>query len=421
MSWPTSTLDELKAPGPRSITDGPFGSNLARRHYTDFGPRVVRLQNIGDGVFVDEKAHISEEHFTKLRAHEVLPGDLLVASLGEVLPRACIAPGSLGPAVVKADCIRVRLRDDVDARWVLYALQRPSVRRWADEHRHGVGRPRLGLKTIRRIPIPLPPLATQRRVVAILEDHLSRLDAADAGLSTIRARLVAFDRANLEKHFGNRGPTVALGELVTDISAGRSFGGVTAPAREDEWGIIKVSAMTWGEFRPDENKAVAAERVDERYEIREGDLLVSRANTTDYVGASVLVGPVRPKLLLSDKSLRLTPRDGIDSRWLWRAMQAPSSRRQISALATGTKDSMRNISQSALREVALPRPDLNTQFVAVESYESVADSMAAARSAVAVQMQRSRGLRRALLAAAFAGRLTGSSKDWSEVEGMISA
>lgn len=183
MTWSMVALDDLKSEEPRAITDGPFGSNLARRHYTTSGPRVIRLQNIGDGVFIDQKAHISPEHFRTLRAHEVRGGDLLVASLGEVMPRACLAPAWIGPAIVKADCIRVRLGDHVDPRWVLYSLQRPEARRWAEEHRHGVGRPRLGLKAIRQIPVPLPPLPEQRRIVDLLEDHLSRLDVADRGLA----------------------------------------------------------------------------------------------------------------------------------------------------------------------------------------------------------------------------------------------
>lgn len=109
MSWPLATLESLASDEARAITDGPFGSNLARQHYTSSGPRVIRLQNIGDREFIDNPAHISQAHFERLRAHEVLPGDLLVASLGEVLPRGCLAPNNLGPAIVKADCIRVRL------------------------------------------------------------------------------------------------------------------------------------------------------------------------------------------------------------------------------------------------------------------------------------------------------------------------
>lgn len=420
MKWPVVVLDDLKSDEPRAITDGPFGSNLARRHYTASGPRVIRLQNIGDGFFIDQKAHISPEHFQTLRAHEVRGGDLLVASLGDVMPRACIAPTWIGPAIVKADCIRVRLGGQVDPRWVLYSLQRPEARRWAEEHRHGVGRPRLGLNAIRQIPVPLPSLPEQHRILDLLEDHLSRLDAASDGLLKARKRIDSFERSALDTHF-SKGRLVPLADLIENISAGKSFGTSNSPAGEADWGIIKVSAMTWGRFNPDENKAVSGDRVDPRFEIREGDLLVSRANTADYVGASVLVGPVRPKLLLSDKSLRLTPKAGVNPEWLWRALQAPSARRQITASATGTKDSMRNISQVALRQVLLPKVGEAMQSEALNAFAAVA--MSTNRLCAEIDSCRVRlvNLRRSLLASAFSGRLTGGLPDLSSPQNKVGA
>src|SRR2546428_1691434 len=71
--WAWATVDQLAALEPNSITDGPFGSNLKTEHYTPEGPRVVRLQNVGEGVFVDERAHISPEHFARLAKHRVAP------------------------------------------------------------------------------------------------------------------------------------------------------------------------------------------------------------------------------------------------------------------------------------------------------------------------------------------------------------
>ncbi|MDX2377766.1 restriction endonuclease subunit S [Microbacterium sp. LRZ72] len=188
MSFETVPLESLAALEPGAITDGPFGSNLTSAHYTTEGPQVVRLQNIGDGSYKRAEAHISQTHFESLRKHEVIGGDLLVASLGDNLPRACLMPADIGPAIVKADCIRVRLSQEVDPRWVLYALQRPAARAWAKDQLHGVGRPRLGLKTIRRIPLPIVALAEQRRIVDILEDHISRLDTADTLLGRVSER-----------------------------------------------------------------------------------------------------------------------------------------------------------------------------------------------------------------------------------------
>ena len=88
----SNTHNIFRLSEPNAITDGPFGSNLKTSHYTDAGPRVIRLQNIGDGFFVDGSAHISQTHFNTLRKHEIVAGDLAIAALGETLPRSCVAP-----------------------------------------------------------------------------------------------------------------------------------------------------------------------------------------------------------------------------------------------------------------------------------------------------------------------------------------
>ena len=187
--WTWARLEDLVAAEPPAITDGPFGSNLKTAHYTDSGPRVIRLQNIGDGVFKHEDAHISEEHYITLVRHSVREGDLVVASLGETLPRACLVPSWVPPAIVKADCIRVRLHANVDSSYINFALQRPDLRHQTATQIKGVGRPRLGLKGIRNLAVPLAPLSEQQRIVASIEEHFSRLDAVENVLAETLERL----------------------------------------------------------------------------------------------------------------------------------------------------------------------------------------------------------------------------------------
>lgn len=172
--WCWVTVDQLAGHGDNTLCDGPFGSNLKTEHYTDHGPRVVRLQNIGDGVFHDEEAHISDSHFARLRKHEVLPGDLLVASLGTQLPRACLAPEWLGPAIVKADCLRFAVNPQLaEALYVLHALNSAPTRKRLENLVHGVGRPRIGLGLFRTTTVPLPPRAEQARITAFVEQLVS--------------------------------------------------------------------------------------------------------------------------------------------------------------------------------------------------------------------------------------------------------
>jgi type I restriction enzyme S subunit len=185
--WRWAELQEFAADGPRSITDGPFGSNLKTAHYTEKGPRVIRLQNIGDGVFLDAEAHIAEDHYLRLRDHDARPGDVVIAALGTTLPRACVVPEWLGPAIVKADCPRVRPREDVDPDFLVACLNSPPVRRQATKIIHGIGRPRLNLKEIKTLRLPMAPIDQQRDTMDCLRERLSALlgltEAATAGMS----------------------------------------------------------------------------------------------------------------------------------------------------------------------------------------------------------------------------------------------
>ncbi len=188
--WAWAALGELAADEPYAITDGPFGSNLKSEHYTESGPRVLRLQNIGDGLFRDEYAHISEQHFQSLKKHEARSGDLVIAALGETLPRACIVPDWVGPAIVKADCIRFKANAAILCpRFLCFALNSDPVRRRTATIIHGVGRPRLNQSEIKSVQIPIAPLAEQRRIVAKVEELFSDLDAGVAALTRVRANL----------------------------------------------------------------------------------------------------------------------------------------------------------------------------------------------------------------------------------------
>lgn len=367
--------------------------------------RVANVTATGLDLAEIHTVELFEGELDRLRLHR---GDLLVVEgngSASQIGRAAVWDGSIENAVHQNHLIRVRPAPDLNDKYLGLLWNSPMIRDELSRVSSSTsGLHTLSVAKLKRIALPVPPLDEQKRIVDLLEDHLSRLDAANAYLKSSRRRLISMERSALDSLFG--GTDVPLAELIDDISAGKSYGGANGPARDDEWGIIKVSAMTWGEFDPLENKAVPADRVDPRFEIRGGDLLVSRANTEAYVGASVLVGEVRPKLLLSDKSLRLTPKAGVQPAWLWRALQAPSARRQITALATGTKESMRNISQESLKKVLLPNATESAQADAVSDFAEMAAATSRLRAELGAAERRCAALRRAVLAAAFSGRLT---------------
>lgn len=202
--WCWATVEQLSAPESNSITDGPFGSNLMTSHYTEEGPRVVRLQNIKDGGFADEHAHISEDRFAKLKKHQVFGGDIVIAALGENLPRVCIVPDTLGLAIVKADCIRFQPYSRSAAKCLCFFLNALPTRVRTKHVVHGIGRPRMNLGEIREIAIPLAPTVEQEQIEAEADEQLSALDHLEADLDAKLKNAQALRQSILRDAFAGK-------------------------------------------------------------------------------------------------------------------------------------------------------------------------------------------------------------------------
>ena len=165
-----------------SRCDGPFGSGLKSAHYTETGIRVIRLQNIGHGEFIDsDKAFIPPEHYASLGDHSVVGGDVLIAGLGDdnhPVGRACIAPAEIAPAMVKADCFRFRL-DPNRVHTAFVACQLTSTARAASAILStGATRQRTNLQNTAARAIGLPTVAEQKNIAKYIADRTSAVNAA---------------------------------------------------------------------------------------------------------------------------------------------------------------------------------------------------------------------------------------------------
>lgn len=149
---------------------------------------------------------------------------------------------------------------------------------------------------------------------------------------------------------------VPLKEALKYIDAGKSPLCLTRPAGAGEWGILKVSAIRPEGFKANENKAIKnAIYINKEYEVKDGDLLISRANTYELVGIVCLVSNPPPQLMLCDKTLRLNvDRDRAAAEFLFHVLQTPSVRSQIEINATGSSGSMKNISQGTIENLCVP-------------------------------------------------------------------
>ena len=156
-----------------------------------------------------------------------------------------------------------------------------------------------------------------------------------------------------------------LAELVAKFDAGISVNGGDRPAMGDECGVLKVSAVTEGQFRPNENKVIdGAELKRARLNPRRDSLIMSRANTPALVGASAYIDRDYQNLYLSDKLWQFVPRkeEVFSMRWLGFVLASHAYRKKLGEVATGSSQSMKNISQESVLQMEIPVPSLAEQL-----------------------------------------------------------
>jgi len=282
-----------------------------------------------------------------------IPGDILISV------RAPVGPTNLAKeeCCVGRGLAAIRPRSDmIDRDFLWYFLQLSE--RILAEKGQGSTFEAINSDDLRSMKIPHLLLEDQRRIAALLKAQLAEVkkvrEAAKAQLKEIQVLLARFWEGCLDEL--KDAPREPLGNLLTGIEAGKSIKTTELPAQPNELGVLKVSAVTWNEFQPQEAKAVyAGYEPETRHRVQRGDLLISRANTRELVGAVVRVSKDYFLRLLSDKTLRLmVDETRVEPKYLLNVLRWPEARSYIESHATGTSDSMRNISQVTIRDIPVP-------------------------------------------------------------------
>lgn len=179
-----------------------------------------------------------------------------------------------------------------------------------------------------------------------------------------------------------------LGRLVKHSEAGWSPKTEDFPRIGSNWGILKVSAVSWDKFRPWENKQIlpgTAPRL--QAAVKRGDFLISRANTAELVARAVIVEKDPINLMMSDKIVRLNLTEKCNERYVWLVNNyADFVRAYYMKHASGVSPSMKNISRGVILGLSFPLPPLAEQHrivAKVDALMALCDRLEASLSAAA--------------------------------------
>jgi type I restriction enzyme S subunit len=219
----------------------------------------------------------------------------------------------------------------------------------------------IGTDVLYELNIYTPELEKQERIAKNLLLKLTEVRKAKNAAEVKRQELKAMSilQQKIALDILNDLPRLPLKEYLEGIESGKSIKTTELPAEKDELGVLKVSAVSWDRFQPKEAKSVIGNYIPrDEHRVKKGDLIISRANTLELVGAIVLVDKDYPNRLLSDKTLRLKVKPKrVIPEYILHILKLPEARKHIEENATGTSDSMRNISQNTIYNIPIPNAD----------------------------------------------------------------
>ncbi len=278
----------------------------------------------------------------------------------------------------------LRPKAGIDLGFICRVLENYDVTPWVT----GTTRGKLTQAGACQILVPVPPLSEQRRIAEIL-------DKAEALRAKRRAALAQLDMLTQSVFldmFGDPAtnpkgwPRIQFAELLTHIESGWSPVCLDRPVAGNEWGVLKLGAVTRCKYDPAENKALpAGVEPDRMLEVKVGDLLFARKNTYELVAACALVRETPPRLLMSDLIFRFRLRSltDVSAAFLQQLLVYPTKRQSIQKLASGSAGSMPNISKARLLSTLIEVPPLALQCDFAKRVASVENLITAHRNSLA--------------------------------------
>lgn len=398
--WTETTLGELG----RYIN----GRGFKKSEWSDHGRPIIRIQNLtgSNSKFNRFNGNVEDRYIVR-------SGDLLMswaATLG-----AYIWTGEEG--VLNQHIFKVESR--IDRRFHKYLLDHKLAELMRQTHGSGIVHITRGDFESLTTSIPDPP--EQRRIVDILDDHLSRLDAAASAVAAAAQRTASLAAASAALHFQAAEVTSSLstvGKHAQAVDYGSSTKTHATMARDDvpvlRMGNIKDGQIDWTSLK----YLPRAHHEFPRLMLRPGDLLFNRTNSAEHVGkCAVFDSDVDASFASYLIRVRL---DGtVLPDWVALAINSPQGR-AYAASVVSQQVGQANVNGTKLKAFPLPVPSIGEQAERVRAHRDIIDARRALMVQLDVAARRAERLRRALLAAAFSGRLTGRSSDLEHAEELAS-
>ena len=159
---------------------GPFGGAIKKDCFVPSGYAIYEQQHAIYGN-TDIRYFISDEKFKELKRFEVLPGDLIMSCSG-TMGKIAIIPVNAPKGVINQALLKLSVKNEIGSKYLKYYFEDTITQQMNDDARGGAIKNVASVDVLKKIQIPIPPIAEQERITGILDKFDSLVNDISIGL-----------------------------------------------------------------------------------------------------------------------------------------------------------------------------------------------------------------------------------------------
>lgn len=341
---------------------------------------ILSLTNTRGIIPYSDKGNLGNKAKNDIRGYRLAyPGDIVLNSMNVVIGSVGLSQyyGAVSPVYYM---LYVRDNAKYNVRYYNYVFRDKIFQGGLNGLGNGILeiRMRIPMSKLKYVCVPVPPRDEQDKIVRYLDWQVSKINRLIAAKRKEIELTREYALAKIEDVFnttiGTDSDNIPIGRHIRKIESGTSVNSIIGTADKETPGVLSTSCVYGNHFDASQNKRVEPadyERVS--CPVRKNTVIVSRMNTPALVGACGFSDKDIDNVFLPDRLWQVYFDDILMPEFVWRYLSRPSAQAWFATIATGSSNTMKNITKPQFKAVLIPNVPSDMQRRIIKSISKITD------------------------------------------------
>jgi len=349
----------------------------------------ITIKDIHNGriEITNKTDRIDDDAVAKIKKRSrIKNGDILFTSIGRIGETAIVYDKNDTWEVNESIFIFTLNKEIIDAKYFCMLMQSDELQDKLTKDSSGSTFKSIKMNQLERMTFNIPPLETQRQIAANLDKVTHTIDLCN----NILEKLDLLVKSRFVEMFGGLERSTTIARYISELRGGKSLAG-TEPCKNK---VLKTGAATFGWFDPEQYKYLPTDYEPlPEHKVETGDVIISRMNTPELVGACSYVFDAPEDMYYPDRLWKAVLKENTNPIFLWQLLWDRDIRKAIKESSGGTSGTMHNISKANLLAIKCMDAPIELQ----NEYAEFVKQTDKSKSAVKKVLEKAETLKKALM------------------------